>query len=862
MNLRFDRFTERAQDAASRAYEVLSRYSHSQIDTEHLLLALLEQPEGLVPQILEKLGADVSVLAGKIDEILRAAPRATMYGNGSAQIFITPRVKKILDIANEEANRLKDEYISTEHLLLAISGERGSQSDRILREAGVTRDKILDAIKDLRGGQRVTDPQAEQKYRTLEKFSRDLTRAAKEGKLDPVIGRDEEILRVMQVLSRRTKNNPVLIGEAGVGKTAIVEGLAQKIAIGDVPEILTGKKVLALDLPAMVAGSRFRGDFEERLKTAIEEIQRSDGEIILFIDELHNVVGAGNGAGAMDASNMMKPALARGELQTIGATTLDEYRKYIEKDSALERRFAPVFVDEPSVDETIEMLRILRDRYEAHHKVHISDEAIVAAAKLSARYVTDRKLPDKAIDLIDESAAKLRVALFTLPAGLKTKSQELDKLRAEEEAAAATQDYQKAAELKVNRLRLQQEFDTARTQWATEKNLDEVVDEDDIAGVVAQWTGIPMNQMMEAESEKLLAMEQRLHERIIGQDAAINAISDAIRRARSGLKDPNRPIGSFIFLGSSGVGKTELAKALAWFMFDDENALVRIDMSEYREGHTVSRLFGAPPGYVGYDEGGQLTERVRRRPYQVVLFDEIEKAHPDVWNALLQILDDGRLTDGQGRVVYFNNTVIIMTSNIGTEYVRRGGTLGFIKPNTEDEMKQVGDARKIEDALKRTFRPEFLNRVDEIITFAPLSLEDVEKIVDLHMRAIRERLTEQGLTVELKDSARKWLARQGFDVNFGARPLRRAMQKYVEGPLSVQLLKGDFKPGDCVVIDAKPGVTMALDFIKGDCVDDLASASVPASQAVIDGSVDGGGEGSTKVATDVASGTGGEAKPA
>ena len=818
--MRFDRFTERAQDAASRAYEILSRYSHSQIDTEHVLLALLEQPDGVVPQILEKLGVDVAVMAGKVDDVLRQSPRVNIYGGGqSQQIFITPRVKRILDVANEEANRLKDEYISTEHLFLAISTERNTPASRILTEAGITRDRIADVIKEIRRGQRVTDPQAEQKYRTLEKYSRDLTQAAKEGKLDPVIGRDEEIQRVMQVLSRRTKNNPVLIGEAGVGKTAIVEGLAQKITAGDVPEILIGKKVIALDLAGMVAGSRFRGDFEERLKTAIEEVQRSDGEIILFIDELHNVVGAGNGAGAMDASNMMKPALARGELQAIGATTLDEYRKHIEKDSALERRFAPVFVDEPSVDETIEMLRILRDRYEAHHKVHISDEAIVAAAKLSARYVTDRKLPDKAIDLIDEAAAKLRVALFTLPADLKVKNQELEKLRVEEEQCAASQDYQKAAEIKMNRLRLQQEFDAAREKWAAEKNLDEVVDEDDIAGVVAQWTGIPMNQMMEAESEKLLKMEERLHERIIGQDAAINAISDAIRRARSGLKDPNRPIGSFIFLGSSGVGKTELAKALAWYLFDDENALVRIDMSEYREGHTVSRLFGAPPGYVGYDEGGQLTERIRRRPYQVVLFDEIEKAHPDVWNALLQILDDGRLTDGQGRVIYFNNTVIIMTSNIGTEYVRKGGTLGFVKPNTEEEFKMVSDQKKIEDTLKRTFRPEFLNRVDEIITFAPLSVEDVERIVDLQMREIRERLTEQGLTVELRDAARKWLARQGYDANFGARPLRRAMQRFVEGPLSVQLLQGRFKAGDCVIIDAKAD-GMGLDFSSANGVEE------------------------------------------
>ncbi len=825
--MRFDRFTERAQDAASRAYEILSRYSHSQIDTEHVLLALLEQPDGVVPQILEKLGVDVAVMAGKVDDVLRQSPRVNIYGGGqSQQIFITPRVKRILDVANEEANRLKDEYISTEHLFLAISTERNTPASRILTEAGITRDRIADVIKEIRRGQRVTDPQAEQKYRTLEKYSRDLTQAAKEGKLDPVIGRDEEIQRVMQVLSRRTKNNPVLIGEAGVGKTAIVEGLAQKITAGDVPEILIGKKVIALDLAGMVAGSRFRGDFEERLKTAIEEVQRSDGEIILFIDELHNVVGAGNGAGAMDASNMMKPALARGELQTIGATTLDEYRKHIEKDSALERRFAPVFVDEPSVDETIEMLRILRDRYEAHHKVHISDEAIVAAAKLSARYVTDRKLPDKAIDLIDEAAAKLRVALFTLPADLKVKNQELEKLRVEEEQCAASQDYQKAAEIKMNRLRLQQEFDAAREKWAAEKNLDEVVDEDDIAGVVAQWTGIPMNQMMEAESEKLLKMEERLHERIIGQDAAINAISDAIRRARSGLKDPNRPIGSFIFLGSSGVGKTELAKALAWYLFDDENALVRIDMSEYREGHTVSRLFGAPPGYVGYDEGGQLTERIRRRPYQVVLFDEIEKAHPDVWNALLQILDDGRLTDGQGRVIYFNNTVIIMTSNIGTEYVRKGGTLGFVKPNTEEEFKMVSDQKKIEDTLKRTFRPEFLNRVDEIITFAPLSVEDVERIVDLQMREIRERLTEQGLTVELRDAARKWLARQGYDANFGARPLRRAMQRFVEGPLSVQLLQGRFKAGDCVIIDAKAD-GMGLDFSSANGVEEEKQPAEP-----------------------------------
>ncbi|NTU64266.1 MAG: AAA domain-containing protein, partial [Chloroflexi bacterium] len=665
---------------------------------------------------------------------------------------------------------------------------------------GVTRERINEMIKAIRGGQRVTDPGAESRYRTLEKYSRDLSALARSGKLDPVIGRDNEILRVVQVLSRRTKNNPVLIGEAGVGKTAIVEGLAQKIATNDVPETLMGKRVVALDLGAMVAGSRFRGEFEERLKAVMEEIQRAQGEVILFIDELHTVVGAGAASGALDAGSMLKPALARGELQCVGATTLDEYRKYVEKDAALERRFAPVFVDEPSVEETIEMLHGLRDRYEAHHKVRISDQALIAAANLSHRYVTDRHLPDKAIDLIDEAAAKLRVALFTLPADLKTMKTEIDRLTAEEEQAGLSREYEQAAILKSKRLQLESDFNAAREQWQREKNIDEVVDERDIAAVVAQWTGIPVAQMMETESEKLLHMEERLHERIIGQDEAIAALSDAIRRARSGLKDPSRPIGSFIFLGSSGVGKTELAKALAWFLFDDEDALVRVDMSEYREQHTVSRLFGAPPGYVGYDEGGQLTEAVRRRPYQAVLFDEIEKAHPDVWNAMLQILDDGRLTDGQGRVVDFRNTVIIMTSNLGTEFGRKGGALGFVRPG--DSPALVADAGKIEDKLKATFRPEFLNRIDEIIVFGTLSVEDVEKIVDLQMKEIRDRLREHGLFIELSEDARRWLARQGYDINFGARPLRRALQRFVESPLSVKMLKGEFKVGDTILVDA------------------------------------------------------------
>ena len=798
--MRFDRFTERAQDAANRSIEILQRYGHNQVDTEHILLALLEQPDGVVPQILSKLNVDVAAMRSKLEDILRQSPKAAIYGGGTGQVFITPRVKRVLDLAQEEANRLKDEYISTEHIFLAISTERNTASARLLAENGVTRERINDTIKAIRGGQRVTDPGAESRYRTLEKYSRDLSALAKSGKLDPVIGRDNEILRVVQVLSRRTKNNPVLIGEAGVGKTAIVEGLAQKIASNDVPETLMGKRVVALDLGAMVAGSRFRGEFEERLKAAVEEIQRAQGEVILFIDELHTVVGAGAASGALDAGSMLKPALARGELQCVGATTLDEYRKYIEKDAALERRFAPVFVDEPSVEETIEMLRGLRDRYEAHHKVSISDQALVAAANLSHRYVTDRHLPDKAIDLVDEAAAKLRVALFTLPADLKTIKSEIDRLTAEEEAAGVARDYENAAIIKSKRLQLETDFTEAREQWQHDKNIDEVVDEDDIASVVAQWTGIPVAQMMETESEKLLHMEERLHDRIVGQSEAIEALSDAIRRARSGLKDPSRPIGSFIFLGSSGVGKTELAKALAWFLFDDEDALVRVDMSEYREQHTVSRLFGAPPGYVGYEEGGQLTEAVRRRPYQVVLFDEIEKAHPDVWNAMLQILDDGRLTDGQGRVVDFRNTVIIMTSNLGTEFGRKGGALGFVRPG--DSSGQIADAKKIEDQLKRTFRPEFLNRIDEIIVFGTLSIEDVEKIVDLQMKEIRERLREHGLFIELADAARKWLARQGYDANFGARPLRRALQRYVESPLSVKMLKGEFKVGDTILVDA------------------------------------------------------------
>jgi len=812
--MRFDRFTERAQDAARRALEVMQRYGHTQEDTEHFLVALIEQPSGAVPDILHKLNADVETLSTRLDEELRNSSRSQIYGGGVGQAYITPRLKLVIEKAKDEASKMKDDYVTTEAIFLAIAGERNTPSARILAEQGVTRDRILDAIRDVRGGQKVSTPQAESRYHTLEKFSRDLTQLAREGKLDPVIGRDSEILRVIQVLSRRTKNNPVLIGGAGVGKTAIVEGLARKIAEDDVPEILSGKLVVQLDLGAMVAGTRFRGEFEERLKGAIEEIQRAEGEIILFIDEIHSVVGAGGAMGALDASSMMKPALARGELRCIGATTPDEYRRYIEKDSALERRFAPIWVEEPSIDDTISMLHGLRDRYEAHHNVRFTDEALVAAARLSARYVTERHLPDKAVDLIDEAASKLRVAIYSMPPQLKEMKARLSKLITEEEAAWASRDYERAAQCKADRMALEADFTAKRDAWRVEAGIDETVEAEDIAEVVHRWTGIPVSSLLKTESERLLTMEEHLHKRIVGQDEAINAVADAIRRARSGLKDPHRPIGSFIFLGSSGVGKTELAKALAEFLFDSEEAMVRIDMSEYREQHTVSRLFGAPPGYVGYEEGGQLTETIRRRPYQLVLFDEIEKAHPDVWNALLQILEDGRLTDGQGRVVDFRNTVLIMTSNIGTQYAKQGGALGFRRAADEDDEVAEG-RREIEEGLRRTFRPEFLNRVDEIIIFHTLRLEHVEQIVDLQMADIRDQLSDRGVTIELTTAARKWLAAEGYDAAFGARPLRRTLQRYVESPLSKRILRGEFRPGDRVIADVSAeGEEKGLVFLK------------------------------------------------
>ena len=805
-----ERFTEQAQEALAASQELVRQYQHSQWDVEHILLALLQQEKGLVGDIFAELGVDIEKVKQEIAAALEKTPKVS-YDTG--QLYATPRIANLIRAAGEEADRLKDEFIGTEHLLIAIASEPKGEAAEILKRLGIDQEKVYAALQKLRGGHRVTDARAESKYRSLQKYGRDLTEMAREGKLDPVIGREDEIKRVMQILSRRTKNNPVIVGEAGVGKTAIAEGLAQKIVADDVPDSLKGRKVVALDMGALVAGSKFRGEFEERLKAVMDEVRQAKGEVILFIDEMHTVVGAGAAEGSIDASNMLKPALAHGELQCIGATTLDEYRKFIEKDKALERRLQPVFLSEPSVEATIEILKGLRPRYEAHHKVKINDEALEAAARLSQRYIADRHLPDKAIDLIDEAASKLRIDTESAPPEVKSLEQKLKQLTNEEEAASQRQDFERSAQLKSERLRLEDEYNQAKANWLKEKKIDEVVDEEDIAQLVSKWTGIPISQMLEGEAEKLLHMEERIHERLINQEEAVTAISEAIRRSRAGLKDPQRPIGSFIFLGPTGVGKTELAKTLARFLFDDENAMVRLDMSEYQERHTVSRLIGAPPGYIGYDEGGQLTEAVRRRPYRVILLDEIEKAHPEVFNSLLQILDDGRLTDGHGRTVDFKNTVVIMTSNVGAELIRRQMSLGFAAKQEAKTQKLDYDAmkEKVLAEMKKTFRPEFINRIDEIIVFHQLSEEQLRQIVELLVKELQERLADRKLNIELSDKAKSWLVKEGYDPVYGARPLGRAIERYVENPLSSKLLGGEFKEGDTVKVDlGDKGLTFTL----------------------------------------------------
>ena len=802
MVLRPERFTEQAQQALAHSQEVLRRYKHSQWDVEHILQALLEQEEGgLAHQILTNLEISVQSLRTQLENVLEKAPKTAYPPN---QIYLTPRCDRMLNNADGEANRLRDEFIGVEHLLIAAVMEDQGPASEILKSLDITQEKVYRALMQIRGTHRVTDPRAESKYRSLERYSIDLADLARQGKLDPVVGRDQEIRRVMQTLTRRKKNNPVIIGEAGVGKTAIAEGLAQKIVSEDVPNMLKGRRVVALDMGALVAGSKFRGEFEERLKAVIDEVKDADGQVILFIDEIHTMVGAGGAEGAIDASNLLKPALARGELQCIGATTLDEYRKYIEKDTALERRFQPVYLEEPSTEESVEILKALRPRYEAHHKVKIEDPALEAAARLSHRYLTERNLPDKAVDLLDEAASKLRLDAESLPHQLKEQERRVQELYHEEEAASQRSDYEGAAQLKTERLRVEGEYNQNRANWFKEKKIEMSVNAEDIAQLISSWTGIPVTQLMEGEASRLLNMEDRLHGRIIGQDEAVSAVSEAIRRSRSGLKDPRRPIGSFIFLGPTGVGKTELARALAQFLFDDEDSLVRMDMSEYMEKHTVSRLIGAPPGYVGYEEGGQLAEAVRRRPFRVILFDEIEKAHPDVFNILLQILEDGRLTDGQGHTVDFRNSVVIMTSNLGTSEVGRQ-PVGF-RTDGKGVLDEERLKASVQEALKRAFRPEFLNRVDEIIVFNPLTQAQIKQIVGLMAGEVQERLLGHKVTFDLSEAALEWLIKEGYDPVFGARPLRRALQRYVENPLAKKLLSGEFSEGNHIEVTVVKGL--------------------------------------------------------
>jgi ATP-dependent Clp protease ATP-binding subunit ClpC len=793
--MRFDKFTQKAQDALSSAEEFLDEYNHQELDVEHIFIALLRQEDGLVPKILQRVDVMPDVVRRRLENSLEKRPK--LYGGAAAQIYITPRTKKMLALARAEAERIGDEYVGSEHMLLAISEEREGETAKVLREFAITKEKIYQALQTMRGSQRVTDQDAESKYMALERFARDITTLAKDGKLDPVIGRDDEIKRLIQVLSRRTKNNPVLIGDAGVGKTAIIEGLAQRIVDKNVPEILKDKRILALDMGALVAGSKYRGEFEERLKAVMDEIKKGRGEIILFIDELHTIVGAGAAEGAIDASNMLKPALARGELQCIGATTLNEYRKNVEKDAALERRFAPVFVGEPSVEDTVKILEGLKGRYESHHGVVIDASAIDAAAKLSDRYITERFLPDKAIDLIDEACARARIEVYSMPDDLKQMEKRLEQLTADGKQAVDMRNYEKAAELRDESEKVQREYKEKRGEWMKQRGIDDKVTADDIAHIVSTWTGIPVSRMMESEMDKLLKMEERIHMRLVDQEDAVVAVSDAIRRSRAGLKDPNRPIGSFIFLGPTGVGKTELSKSLAEFLFDTEEAMVRIDMTEYQEKHTVSRLIGAPPGYVGYEEGGQLTEAVRRRPYRVILFDEFEKAHPDVFNILLQMLDDGRLTDGQGRTVDFKNTIIIMTSNLGSEVITDSLQRGEF-----DYEKSKNDVYQI---LQRSVKPEFLNRIDEVIVFKPLGFDEIKGIIERELKKVIKNIFEFGYKLQFSEEVKDYLAHEGFDPVYGARPLRRAIQRLVENPLSKAILAKSFKKGATIKVDIGEG---------------------------------------------------------